>query len=209
MKITKIVLAAAAAVLFLPGCMTEEPIKERATDARIELVNSSSFKVELLKSSFFINDDGLLTVDASALLSRTGSFRWVFAGDPQITVWYHFDWIDAEGNICPPQQCEMTALPGNIVDFHGVAPSEKYVSYRLTVSLTGPETKEEAEKQQAELKKASSVKAEAVPAESKEKAPAKAEVKAAEKAPAKTEAVPAKTAEKAPAKQQKLTEPFN
>ena len=153
MKIAKILIGAGAGILMLTGCMTDEPVKQRASDARIELVDNFSFKIELLRAGTMINDEGLLTVDASAVLSRTGYFRWVFAGDPKVTVWYHFDWIDAEGNICPPVQREMVALPGNIIDFHGVAPEEKYINYHLTISLKGPETEEEAARQRDEIKK--------------------------------------------------------
>lgn len=153
MKIAKMSIIAAAGAVLFSGCMTDEPVKQRAADERIELINKSSFKIELLRARTLINDDGLLTVDASALLSRTGSFRWIFTGDPKIQVWYHFDWIDAQGNIFPPVQREMTALPGNILDFHGVAPEEKYINYRLTISLKGPETEEEAAKKQEKSKK--------------------------------------------------------
>ncbi|MBO4631393.1 MAG: hypothetical protein J5858_05675 [Lentisphaeria bacterium] len=153
MKIAKVLMGAGAGILMLSGCMTDEPVKQRASDERVEMIDNFSFKIELLSARTLINDDGLLTVDASALLSRTGSLRWIFAGDPQVTVWYHFDWIDADGNILPAGQHEMAALPGNIIDFHGVAPEEKYINYHLTISLKGPETEEEAAKQRDEMKK--------------------------------------------------------
>ena len=139
--------------MLLTGCMTEEPIQQRVADDRIQLIENNSFNIELLNAKTLINDEGLLTVDVSALLSRTSGLRWIFCGDPKITVWYHFDWIDADGNICPPVQHEMSALPGNIVDFHGVAPDEKYINYRLTISLKGPGTEQEAASQQEAVKK--------------------------------------------------------
>ena len=236
MKSAKILAGVWIGVLALAGCMTDELVKQRASDERIELIGSGSFKIELLNARTLINDDGLLTVDASALLSRTGSFRWFFCGDPKVTVWYHFDWIDAEGNICPPVQREMVALPGNIVDFHGVAPEEKYITYYLTVSLKGPETKEEAARQRDKVKKQYAEAGKLKPAgksqarrimktnaakadagkvnpktEVKMKQPDKAAVGPSAKAEEKKE--PAKPAEKAPAptpaKPQKLTEPFD
>jgi len=153
MKITKVVIGACAAVLLMSGCMTEELIKHRAADERITLIGNSSFKIELLSAKTMINDEGLLTVDASTLLSRTGYFRWVFCGDPKVTVWYHFTWIDSQGNICPPNQRELVALPGNIIDLHGVAPEEKYINYHLTISLKGPESDKAAtQKNKPEVK---------------------------------------------------------
>ena len=153
MKIASILTGVCAGTLLLSGCMTEEPVTQRATEERIELIGNDSFKIELLDAKTLIDDNGLLTVDATTVISRTAPLRWVFAGDPKITVWYHFDWIDAKGNIRPPVQHEMVALPGNIVSFHGIAPEEKYINYHLTISLKGPVTQEETAKQQNEVKK--------------------------------------------------------
>ena len=207
MKIAKLLIGACVGALLLSGCMTEEPIKQRASDERIELIENSSFKIELLSARTLINDDGLLTVDASTILSRTGFFRWVFCGDPKVTVWYHFDWIDAHGNICKPVQREMAALPGNIIDFHGVAPEEKYINYHLTISLKGPETEEEAAKQRDDLKKKYTEGGTA-----RVKPVGRSRAKAIRKG-AKAKKAAAKPAEKAPAPKKvqegKLTEPFD
>ena len=222
MKIGKIMIGAFAGALLMTGCMTEEPIKQRATEERIKLIGNSSFTIELLNAKTMINDEGLLTVDASVLLSRTGFFRWLFTGDPKVTVWYHFTWIDSQGNTCPPTQHEMVALPGNIIDLHGVAPEEKYINYHLTISLKGPEASSEAEhknENKQELKKTyvkdgkvkpagrSQARKVADPKAQKEAKPAaKAEAKPAAKPAAKAEAKPAA---KTDSKPQKLTEPFN
>ena len=219
MKIGKIMIGAFAGVLLMSGCMTEEPIKQRATEERIKLIGNSSFTVELLNAKTMINDEGLLTVDASVLLSRTGYFRWVFAGDPKVTVWYHFSWIDSQGNSPAPVQREMAALPGNILDFHGVAPDEKYINYHLTISLKGPEAESEAEhknENQQELKKTYVKDGKVKPAgRSQAKITNQKTQKTAAKPAAKTEAKPAakkaaeKPAAKTDSKPQKLTEPFN
>ena len=225
MKITKLVIGACAAALLMTGCMTEEPIKQRAADERITLIGNSSFDIELLSAKTMINDEGLLTVDASMLLSRTGYFRWVFCGDPQVTVWYHFTWIDDQGNICPPVQHEMSALPGNIIDLHGVAPEEKYINYHLTVSLKGPESdKAKTQKDNPEVKKQYIKDGKVKPAgksqakqivgpKAQEKPAAKPAEKPAEKPAAKPAEKPAEKPAAKPAentsKQQKLTEPFN
>ncbi|MBE6371588.1 MAG: hypothetical protein E7055_05890 [Lentisphaerae bacterium] len=222
MKIGKIMIGAFAGALLMTGCMTEEPIKQRATEERIKLIENSSFTIELLNAKTMINDEGLLTVDASVLLSRTGFFRWLFTGDPKVTVWYHFTWIDSQGNSPAPVQREMAALPGNILDFHGVAPDEKYINYHLTISLKGPEASSEAEhkkENKQELKKTyvkdgkvkpagrSQARKVADPKAQKEAKPAaKAEAKPAAKPAAKAEAKPAA---KTDSKPQKLTEPFN
>ncbi|MBO4649392.1 MAG: hypothetical protein J5806_14685 [Lentisphaeria bacterium] len=228
MKVAKTLIGVCTSAMLLTGCMTEEPIQQRVADDRIQLIENNSFNIELLNAKTLINDEGLLTVDVSALLSRTSGLRWIFCGDPKITVWYHFDWIDADGNICPPVQHEMSALPGNIVDFHGVAPDEKYINYRLTISLKGPGTEQEAASQQEAVKKQAAAEGKVKPAgksqakkikksqaKSKAKPAAKKNAKpAAQKdAPAKQEAKPAvkdtKPAPKADENQQKLTEPFN
>ena len=209
MKVAKVLIGVCAGAMLLTGCMTEHPIKQRATDDRIELIGNNSFSIELLKAATLINDEGLLTVDASALISRTAPLRWVFCGDPKLTVWYHFDWIDADGNMVPPVQHEMYALPGNIVSFHGVAPAEKYIKYHLTISLKGPtvkqqaaEPKESAGPQEAVSQPAprENVKPAAQPVE-KKPAPAMEEAVS----PAEQTAPPAKET----AKPQKLTEPFD
>ncbi len=214
MKIAKIVFGLCAGALLLTGCMTEEPVKQRAADERIELIGTSSFSIDLLSAKTLVNDDGLLTVDAKALLSRTGPIRWFFCGDRNVTVWYHFDWIDSEGNICPPVQREVVVLPGNIVDFHGVAPDEKYINYHLTISLKGPETEEEAARQREELKKSYAKSGKVKPAGKSEAAIVKTNAKPAakpeEKAEVKSEAKPAeKKAEpkKAAEPQAKKAEP--
>ena len=217
MKITTLLMSTCAAAVLLTGCMTEEPIKQRASDERIILIDNSKFSVGLLSAKTLINDDGLLTVDANVLLSRTAPLRWIFTGDPKVTVWYHFDWIDAQGNLrSPVVQREMVVLPGNIMSFHGVAPAEKYINYRLTISLRGAETAEEASKQRDEIKQQySSGKIKpAGKSEAKRTDKSQQAVKPAEKkAPAKKAA--AKPAEKkAPAAKEtvkpgKLTESFD
>ena len=228
MKIASILTGVCAGTLLLSGCMTEEPISQRATEERIELIEGGSFKIELLDAKTLIDDDGLLTVDATAVISRTNPFRWFFIGDPKVTVWYHFDWIDARGNICPPVQREIVALPGNIIDFHGVAPDEKYINYRLIISLKGPtvegteqrheEIKEEAEN--GEVKPAGKSQAQVITTDTGDKPAAKPAEKTAEtKGADQPAAKPAeKTAETKGAdnsgsekksKQQKLTEPFD
>ena len=70
MKITNVLMGACAAVLLLAGCMTEELVKQRAAEERIKLIGNSGFEIELLSAKTLINDEGLLTVDASTLLSR-------------------------------------------------------------------------------------------------------------------------------------------
>ena len=213
MKIAKVLIGVCAGAMLLTGCMTEHPIKQRATDERIELIGNNSFTIELLKATTLINDEGLLTVDASALISRTAPLRWVFCGDPKLTVWYHFDWIDADGNMCPPVQHEMYALPGNIVSFHGVAPAEKYINYHLTISLKGPTVKQQASdsKEAAGPKEAvcqpapkKNVKPAAKPVEKKPaaKKPAPAKKPAAKKPAAKKPAPAKKPAAKPAPKEQ-------
>ena len=222
MKIAKVVFGACTAVLLMSGCMTEEPIKQRAADERIRLVENANFTIELLSAKTMINDEGLLTVDASILLSRTKFFRWLLSGDPQVTVWYHFTWIDSRGNIYPPVQREMTALPGNIIDLHGVAPEEKYINYHLSISLKGPEASEDAaQKNKQKLKKtyikdgkvkrAGKSRAKQITnPKTQKKTAAKAAKPTAEKAAAKpAKTAPAKPAANTGSKPQKLTEPFN
>ena len=234
MKIAKVIIGVCAAALLMSGCMTEEPIKQRASDERIKLIDNYSFTIELLSAKTMINDEGLLTVDARMLLSRTGYFRWVFGGDPQVTVWYHFSWIDADGNVYPPVQREMSVLPGNIIDLHGVAPEEKYINYHLTISLKGPEVSKDISRMQNPEEKKKYIRSGKVKPAGKSQAKqiagpkgwkktvakkpaAKPETKKAAAKPEakKTAAKPAakkpaaKSAEKNSPKTEKLTEPFD
>ena len=202
MKIASILTGVCAGTLLLSGCMTEEPISQRATEDRIELIEGGSFKIELLDAKTLIDDDGLLTVDATAVISRTNPFRWFFIGDPKVTVWYHFDWIDDKGNIHPPIQHEMVALPGNIISFHGVAPEEKYINYRLTVSLKGPATKEDNAEQQSKVKQQVAESGKVAPAgksQAKKTKPAKKRKTAPKKTAQKKDAPKAAPAKKADA----------
>ena len=224
MKLTKFFIGACAGALLLSGCMTDELIKQRTSDERITLIENRSFNLGLLSTKTLVNDDGLLTVDANVLLSRTGSFRWFFTGDPVVTIWYHFDWIDAQGNIYPPVQREMSALPGNIISFHGVAPEEKYIKYRLTIFLKKPEKDDEAAKKSGTAGKKHAEPAKAKPA-AKPQPPKDVKPNNAGKPAGKTRlcetevkkappkaAAPETGAKKAPAKAaqpQKLTEPFD
>ena len=48
MKIASILTGVCAGTLLLSGCMTEEPISQRAAEDRIELIEGGSFKIELL-----------------------------------------------------------------------------------------------------------------------------------------------------------------
>ena len=225
-----------AAATLLSGCMTDETIRKNAADPRIELINSASYTVRLLSSNSFIDDNGFLTVNAQTLLSRTSAWKWIFCGDPKVSVYFRMDFLDGKGRVCSSKVSEITALPGNIVDFQGVAASEKYLSYKLTVSLEKldpvPVKKVVAKKapaRKAAVKKAPAKKVAAKKAPAKKAAVKKAPAKkvAAKQAPAKKAAVkkaPAKkaAAKKAPAKKAavkkapvqkadngKLTEPFN
>ena len=215
MKIANVLMSACTAALLLTGCMTEEPIKQRVSDDRIILIGNNRFSAELLSSKTLIDDDGLLTVDADVLLSRTSPLSWVFCGDPKLTVWYHFDWIDAQGNVSAPLvQNEMAALPGNILTFHGVAPAEKYINYRLTISLRGKTTEEEAAQAREEIKKQYSESGRIKPAgksqaKQMDKKQQSAKKPAAKKAPAKKPAAKKAPAKKPAEKPGKLTEPFN
>ena len=217
MKTGKMIAGVFAAAFLLSGCMTEEHIQKQASDPRIDLVENSSKKVRLLSSSSFIDDNGFLTVNAQVLLSRTEPLRWIFCGDPKVPVYFRLDFLNGKGEVCASRVSEIMAASGNIVDFQGVAASEKYISYKLTVSLEKLEpspVKKAAPAKKAAVKKAAPAKKAAV----KKAAPAKkAAVKKA--APAKKaavkKAVPAKKAavkKAAPAKKAadgKLTEPFN
>ena len=81
------------------------------------------------------DDNGLLTVDVTIEISRTSFWYWVFNGDPLLTLAYRFDWIDEQGRAaCLPWQFS-SALPGNILRFHGIAPAEKYTAFKLFVQF--------------------------------------------------------------------------
>ena len=208
MKAGKIFACVFGAAALLSGCMTDETIQKNTADPRIALVNSSSYSVRLLSSNSFIDDNGFLTVNAQTLLSRTSAWKWIFCGDPKVTVYFRMDFLDGKGRVCSSKVSEIMALPGNIVDFQGVAASEKYLSYKLTVSLEKLDpVPVAAPAKKAAVKKAPAKKVAVKKAPAKKAAVKKAPAKkvAVKKAPAKKVAVkkvPAKKAavKKAPAK---------
>ncbi len=221
MKFLGNMACALLSVWFLAGCVTEPPpVEKKFTDARIELVNNDEFSMELLSSSTRVDDFGLLTVDAAVALSNTPAWPWIWGGDPKINLSYRFQWIDAKGVSQESAKHVIPSLPGNIISIHGVAPSERAVTFKLKIVLNEEENnaavKAEAKPEAKPAPKAEAakpvVKAEAKP-EAKPapktdavtpavKTEAKPEVKPAPKADAKAE--PGKPAPK-PAK---LTEPF-
>ena len=74
-------------------------------------------------------------MDVTIEISRTSFWYWVFNGDPLLTLAYRFDWIDEQGRAaCLPWQFS-SALPGNILRFHGIAPAEKYTAFKLFVQF--------------------------------------------------------------------------
>ena len=117
-------LSLAAAIC---GCATGDEdfiIQKGITDERKNL--------EVLSKT---DDNGLLTVDVTIEISRTSFWYWVFNGDPLLTLAYRFDWIDEQGRAaCLPWQFS-SALPGNILRFHGIAPAEKYTAFKLFVQF--------------------------------------------------------------------------
>ena len=185
---------------FLAGCITEAPIQKKITDARIELVDNDEFSMGLLSCATKIDDFGLLTVDASVVLSRTSPWKWIWGGDPKIEVGYRFQWMDAKGNVHESAKHTISSLPGNIISIHGVAPSEKEVSFKLRIFLNGQEPKPAAKTEAAKP----APKAETAKPAGKTEPKAKTEVSPAAVAPAvkpepKAEAKPTPKAEAKPA----------
>ena len=221
MKIAKILFGTVAA-LMLAGCMTEEPIQKKSADPQISMINNSSYELSLLSSKSYINDNGFLTVSASAYLSRTSTFSWIFSGDSPVKVYYTFEWSNANGKVMAAPAREVSALPGSVLDFHSVAPCEKVVAFRLVISLKNQKEDKKCDKAPAKkCDKAPAKKCDKAPAKKCDKAPAKkcdkAPAKKCDKAPARKAAAPAvKKANVQPVSKlstrqssQKLTEPFN
>lgn len=128
-------LSLAAAIC---GCATGDEdfiIQKGITDERVDLKSSSDFGMKNLEVLSKTDDNGLLTVDVTIEISRTSFWYWVFNGDPLLTLAYRFDWIDEQGRAaCLPWQFS-SALPGNILRFHGIAPAEKYTAFKLFVQF--------------------------------------------------------------------------
>ena len=120
----------------ISGCATSEEdfiIQKGITDDRVELVGNSDFGLKNLEVFSKIDDNGLLTVDVTVEVSRTTFWFWVFHGDPLLTLAYHFNWIDDQGQTVAVPWQYSSVLPGNILRFHGIAPGEKYTSFKLFV----------------------------------------------------------------------------
>ena len=128
-------LSLAAAIC---GCATGDEdfiIQKGITDERVDQKSSSDFGMKNLEVLSKTDDNGLLTVDVTIEISRTSFWYWVFNGDPLLTLAYRFDWIDEQGRAaCLPWQFS-SALPGNILRFHGIAPAEKYTAFKLFVQF--------------------------------------------------------------------------
>lgn len=128
-------LSLAAAISGCATCDENFIIQKGITDERVDLKNSSDFCMKNLEVLSKTDDNGLLTVDVTIEISRTSFWYWVFNGDPLLTLAYRFDWIDEQGRAaCLPWQFS-SALPGNILRFHGIAPAEKYTSFKLFVQF--------------------------------------------------------------------------
>ena len=128
-------LSLAAAVCGCAGNEENFVIQKGITDERVELKGNSDFGMRNLEVLSKTDDNGLLTVDVTIEISRTSFWYWIFNGDPLLTLAYRFDWIDEQGRAaCLPWQFS-SALPGNIFRFHGIAPAEKYTSFKLFVQF--------------------------------------------------------------------------
>ena len=190
-------LSLAAAI---SGCATSEEdfiIQKGVNDDRVELVGNSDFGLKNLEVLSKTDDNGLLTVDVTVEVSRTTFWYWVFYGDPLLKLAYRFDWIDDQGQTAAMPWQYSSVLPGNILRFHGIAPAEKYTSFKFFVrfyekgeTLPGPS---KAENEAAPVKKDKAT-AEKSAAPVKSAAPAAGQK--AEQAPAKTEMKKMETAVK-------------
>lgn len=138
MKFLMSAVCALSLAAAISGCATSDEnfiIQKGITDERVDLKNSSDFCMKNLEVLSKTDDNGLLTVDVTIEISRTSFWYWVFNGDPLLTLAYRFDWIDEQGRAaCLPWQFS-SALPGNILRFHGIAPAEKYTSFKLFVQF--------------------------------------------------------------------------
>ena len=138
MKLFMSAVCALGLAVAISGCATSEEefiIQKGITDERVELTGNSDFGLKNLEVLSKTDDNGLLTVDITVEISRTTFWFWVFHGDPLLKLAYRFDWIDAQGQAISLPWQYTSALPGNILRFHGIAPAEKYASFKLFVQF--------------------------------------------------------------------------
>jgi hypothetical protein len=122
----------------ISGCAGQNDnfvISKGMEDKNVELTNNNDFAMKILDASSKIDDNGLLNVDVTIEISRTSFWHWVFHGDPLLTLAYRFDWMDSRGKVDCLTWHYIKVLPGNILRFHGVAPLEKYTSYKLVAQF--------------------------------------------------------------------------
>lgn len=125
-----------AAMLFTTGCVIKEfkTEMEGIRDERVTHVDSKFFSLKILEVTSQINNEGDLSVAASVEVSRPGFFTYTVCGNPQVKIFYAFEWLDAKGNATDKVWKEFRTLPGSIITFSGVAPATKYVNFRLYVA---------------------------------------------------------------------------
>ena len=193
----------AAAMLLSAGCVTREFKTDVGgiQDERVSYENTWLFSLKVLEVTSRINNEGDLAVTAALEVSRPGFFTYALCGNPQLKVSYCFEWLDAKGKASPKVWHDFKAFPGSIISFSGVAPSSKYVNFKLYVAVGDKNVKAKCVAAAPAAKTVKAPAKKAAPAKAAVKAPAKkaAPAKAAVKAPAK-KAAPAKAAVKAPAK---------
>ncbi len=196
MKLFMSAVCALGLAVAISGCATSEEefiIQKGITDERVDLTGDSDFGLKNLEVFSKTDDNGLLNADVTIEISRTTFWYWVFHGDPLLKLAYRFDWIDNQDRADSMPWQYTSALPGNILRFHGIAPAEKYTSFKLFVqfckegeTLANPATEAASAKEikPAVEKNAEQAKAVTAPAAAKkaEAAPVKTEFKKVETA---------------------------
>ena len=195
-----------AAMLLTAGCVTKEfkTDIDGIQDERVSHVDSNFFSLKILEVTSQINNEGDLAVAASVEVSRPGFFTYTFCGNPQVSIYYAFEWLDAKGNASKKVWKEFKTLPGSIITFSGVAPASRYVNFKLYVAAG--EKPQEAVCEKAAVKKVAPAKKAAVKKVAPAKKAAVKKVAPAKKAAARNK-VPSNSST-AKTKDGKLAEPF-
>lgn len=92
-------------------------------------------RLAVLRVDKEINDSGLLKVQVTARSERTGFWSWIIQGDKPYKLSYKFVWLDDKGMSVETGSnsvwIERDCLPGDIVRFSGVAPTERCKDFQL------------------------------------------------------------------------------
>lgn len=114
--------------------------------SRIYIAKEFADVFKLDKMGFIFNEEGLLDARVMGRTNYEKPCKWLFEGTAPYELFYAFVWFDSEGKAVEttikPRFLRKT-MPGDIVKFSCLAPSEECRTFSFIVGLVPPATKEE------------------------------------------------------------------